>query len=74
MPVCHCLKIPHPLDTTDLPQEAIWVIKAPTLLIIGDSDLFRPEMTSIQSGVLTFRAILCYSVINRIHPMNSIDL
>jgi pimeloyl-ACP methyl ester carboxylesterase len=27
----------------DLPAEAIRAIKAPTLLIIGDSDLVRPE-------------------------------
>jgi pimeloyl-ACP methyl ester carboxylesterase len=48
---------PHPEDFTtlfakktqmdkeiqDLPEEAIRAIKAPTLLIIGDSDLVRPE-------------------------------
>jgi pimeloyl-ACP methyl ester carboxylesterase len=30
-------------NTTDVPAEAIRSIKAPTLLIIGDSDLVRPE-------------------------------
>jgi pimeloyl-ACP methyl ester carboxylesterase len=30
-------------ETKDLPAEAIQAIKAPTLLIIGDSDLVRPE-------------------------------
>jgi pimeloyl-ACP methyl ester carboxylesterase len=30
-------------ETQDLPTEAIQAIKAPTLLIIGDSDLVRPE-------------------------------
>jgi pimeloyl-ACP methyl ester carboxylesterase len=32
-------------DTQDLPAEAIEAIKAPTLLIIGDSDIVRPEHT-----------------------------
>jgi pimeloyl-ACP methyl ester carboxylesterase len=31
------------LATKDLPAEAIAAIKAPTLLIVGDSDLVRPE-------------------------------
>jgi pimeloyl-ACP methyl ester carboxylesterase len=30
-------------ETQDLPAEAIQSIKAPTLLIIGDSDIVRPE-------------------------------
>jgi pimeloyl-ACP methyl ester carboxylesterase len=30
-------------ETKDLPAEAIRAIQAPTLLIIGDSDLVRPE-------------------------------
>jgi pimeloyl-ACP methyl ester carboxylesterase len=30
-------------EVRDLPAEAIEAIKAPTLLIIGDSDIVRPE-------------------------------
>ena len=30
-------------ETKDVPAEAIRAIKAPTLIIIGDSDIVRPE-------------------------------
>ena len=30
-------------QTQDIPVESMWAIKSPTLLIIGDSDLVRPE-------------------------------
>jgi pimeloyl-ACP methyl ester carboxylesterase len=35
----------------DLPPEAIQSIKAPTLIIIGDSDIVRPEHSSFLACV-----------------------